>query len=157
MKKRVYLSGPMEYVPDGGVGWREEITPKLETLGLAVINPYKLNNLIMKEGDLEKFPGWKLEEPERYDAMVASMASLDLAAARGCDYTVVKVDKYINTGAGTHCEISTAWQNKRTVIYWIDGVERKDIPGFLLGLYHHIVYSEKELLDYLKKDMEEPS
>ena len=31
---RTYLVGAMDRVPDGGVGWRNEITPKLKSLNI---------------------------------------------------------------------------------------------------------------------------
>ena len=36
---RTYLAGAMDRVDDGGVGWRNEITPELEALGVTVLNP----------------------------------------------------------------------------------------------------------------------
>ena len=36
---RVYLAGPMDRVADGGIEWRERITPFLESLGMVVLNP----------------------------------------------------------------------------------------------------------------------
>ena len=36
-----YLCGPMDRVPDGGVAWREDITPKLKELGVGVLDPCK--------------------------------------------------------------------------------------------------------------------
>ena len=36
---RTYLAGAMDRVPDGGVGWRQTITPKLTEMGVVVLNP----------------------------------------------------------------------------------------------------------------------
>lgn len=36
---RTYLCGAMDRVPDGGVGWRDSITPFLEDKGIVVLNP----------------------------------------------------------------------------------------------------------------------
>ena len=36
-----YLCGPMDRVPDGGVVWREDITPQLKELGVGVLDPCK--------------------------------------------------------------------------------------------------------------------
>ena len=34
-----YLCGAMDRVADGGVEWREHITPRLQELGVGVFNP----------------------------------------------------------------------------------------------------------------------
>ena len=36
---RTYLAGAMDRVPDGGVVWRDKITPLLESKGVVVLNP----------------------------------------------------------------------------------------------------------------------
>ena len=36
---RTYLVGAMDRVPDGGIGWRNAITPMLQELNVNVINP----------------------------------------------------------------------------------------------------------------------
>ena len=36
---RTYLAGAMDRVPDGGIGWRNAITPMLQELSVSVINP----------------------------------------------------------------------------------------------------------------------
>ncbi len=36
---RTYLAGAMDRVPDGGVGWRNRITPMLKSLGVTVFDP----------------------------------------------------------------------------------------------------------------------
>ena len=37
--QRCYLAGAMDRVIDRGKGWRQEITPFLESLGIVVFNP----------------------------------------------------------------------------------------------------------------------
>ena len=37
--QRVYLAGAMDRVADRGMGWRDSITPFLESLGIVVFNP----------------------------------------------------------------------------------------------------------------------
>ena len=37
--QRVYLAGAMDRALDRGIGWRNEITPFLENLGVTVFNP----------------------------------------------------------------------------------------------------------------------
>ena len=36
---RTYLAGAMDRVPDGGVGWRNRISPILKSIGVTVLNP----------------------------------------------------------------------------------------------------------------------
>ena len=39
--QRVYLAGAMDRVADRGTGWRDNITPFLQDLGVVVFNPIK--------------------------------------------------------------------------------------------------------------------
>ncbi len=39
--QRVYLAGAMDRVADRGTGWRDNITPFLENLGVVVFNPIR--------------------------------------------------------------------------------------------------------------------
>jgi hypothetical protein len=36
---RTYLAGAMDRVADGGVGWRNRISPILKSMGVTVLNP----------------------------------------------------------------------------------------------------------------------
>ena len=38
---RTYLAGAMDRVKDGGIGWRNDITPFLEDMGVVVLDPCK--------------------------------------------------------------------------------------------------------------------
>jgi hypothetical protein len=49
--QRVYLAGAMDRVPDRGNGWRDNITPFLERLGVVVFNPIKKPTNIGKEDE----------------------------------------------------------------------------------------------------------
>ena len=37
--QRVYLAGPIDYAVDDGKGWREDITPVLESMNIMVMDP----------------------------------------------------------------------------------------------------------------------
>jgi hypothetical protein len=55
-KLSIYLVGAIEMAKDSGLGWREEITPFLEELGLNVINPVLLENEQLKGCHLNTIP-----------------------------------------------------------------------------------------------------
>ena len=151
----VYLSGAMEHVPDFGAGWREAIVPKLAQLGYTVINPSKLNELVMTDEEIKALPGWKKTEPEKYTTLVRALAGLDLRAACNSNVTLVKLDKAGAVSAGTHCEIAIAWYNQKHVVFWVDGVDMKDVPGFLHGIHHKLCFSEEEVLAHLRQFKDE--
>ena len=48
---RVYLAGAMDRVSDRGNGWRDNITPFLESLGIVVFNPIKKPTAIGQEDE----------------------------------------------------------------------------------------------------------
>jgi hypothetical protein len=53
--KTVYLAGSIHHIGDSGVGWRNVITPKLESMGLNVIDPCKQTiNGVGEVGDDKK-------------------------------------------------------------------------------------------------------
>ena len=54
-KQRCYLAGAIDRVPDRGNGWRDFITPFLESLGVEVFNPLKKpTNLAIEDQSVAK-------------------------------------------------------------------------------------------------------
>lgn len=142
----VYLSGAIEAAEDGGTKWRETLVPKLKSLGYWVINPIDVAHILPPPKNLNK-----VSNPGEFDDYLRQIAVVELNLSANCDIMVAKIDKNVLRGCGTYCEIGIAWMKKKHIILWIDGLTRETTPGFILGLYDKIVWSEEELLQYLAK------
>ena len=65
--QRVYLAGAIDRVYDKGRGWREEISPFLESLGVVVFNPIiKPTEIGLEDSDTHLVKS-KLKKKKRYD------------------------------------------------------------------------------------------
>ena len=68
-----YLCGPMDRVPDGGVKWRQEITPQLQDLGVGVLDPCDKPSDYATEDDQTRFKITRNKEAREYDAIADIM------------------------------------------------------------------------------------
>ena len=65
--QRVYLAGAMDRALDRGIGWRNEITPFLENLGVTVFNPLsKPTEIGMEDVENDAFEYWNVFRKMKY-------------------------------------------------------------------------------------------
>lgn len=112
-----YLAGAMDRVPDGGIQWRQQITPWLNSRGIIVLDP---TNKPCKIG---------IENPEtrkkRHDAKVNGDYSLlladkevravDLRMVDKADFIIVNIDLESHP-CGTYEEIFFANREKKPIL-----------------------------------------
>lgn len=153
--QRVYLAGAMDRVADRGTGWRDDITPFLESLGVIVFNPIKKPSTIGMEDaethDLKK----KLKSEQNYNDLSQLMKvvrSVDLRLVDISDFLIVNLDLDIHP-CGTYEEIFWAnRQKKPIIIHMVQG--KKNTPDWLFGtIPHQMIFSTwneiKEYLSYI--------
>jgi len=140
----VYLSGGMEYSKDEGVGWRNDITPHLKSLGYRVFNPVieqvrGLGYSVASVKDLKT--GDFLEFREIASRIVDS----DLYEVSNSELVVCKIDDSVLKGAGTIGELTLCRYKSIPVIAWVtvDGGP-SSLPTWLLGCLSRITVHEKE-------------
>jgi hypothetical protein len=145
--RRVYLSGAIDHSPDGGVGWRKAITPKLLELGLQVYDPTQ------DPKQTKASSCHQLLAEEKYDeatAVIKSFVRKDLALVDRSDIIIAKISLGI-TMTGTVDEIitSTRMGHKPTLLFCNEG--KKKIPAWYFGIipHRHMFSSAQQVINYL--------
>lgn len=141
--QRVYLAGAMDRVPDRGNGWRDNITPFLESLGVVVFNPIKKPTVIGKEDEETHKLKIKLKSEENYQdlsVLMKKIRSVDLRLVDISDFLIVNLDLDIHP-CGTYEEIFWAnRQKKPIIIHMVQG--KKNAPDWLFGtIPHQMIFS----------------
>jgi nucleoside 2-deoxyribosyltransferase len=150
--QRVYLAGAMDRVVDRGKGWRDDITPFLEHLGIIVFNPIKKPIIIGQED--EKTHKYKkvLKQQKSYDELSELMKvirSVDLRLVDISDFMIVNLDLDVHP-CGTYEEIFWANRQKKPIIvHMVQG--KQQAPDWLFGtIPHQMIFSSwLEIRDYL--------
>lgn len=149
---RCYLAGPMDRVADGGVGWRQDITPFLRRLGIQIFDPTdKPIDIGTEDAEHRKLINqWKIDG--RYDDVtgwVKTIRAIDLRMVDLSDFIIAHVDIDVHM-CGTFEEIFWANRLKRPIlIHCQQGVS--NIPSWLFGVLPHQFFfgSWKELKNYI--------
>ncbi len=172
-KLTAYLAGAMEAAANLGAGWRIEITPFLEGLGLEVLNPcefepHQLSGLRPNRlpdfytdgltGEKRKPNHWhemkNAVEPNLYSRFVKYMQRIiryDINLVKeGTDILIVFWDENAGKGAGTHAEMTVAHLNNIPVYCVADC----DIPAWLKATCSEIFLDFDALKAQLTEDFE---
>jgi len=150
---RTYLVGAMDRVPDGGIQWRDKITPLLEQMNVNVINPCNKPIYSVTEDEETRSSIDKLKNLEQYDTirqMYGNIRNADLRCVDISDFIVCHIDISIHA-CGTYEEIVTANRQKKPVLIWCEQGKRY-APNWLFFMlpHEHIFNTMEELVDYLK-------
>jgi len=144
--QRVYLAGAMDRVADRGNGWRDNITPFLENLGVIVFNPIKKPTTLAKEDEITHKLKLKLKQEKNYDQLASIMKvirSVDLRLVDISDFLIVNLDLDIHP-CGTYEEIFWANRQKKPIIvHMVQG--KQNAPDWLFGtIPHEMIFSSWE-------------
>lgn len=150
--QRVYLAGAMDRVIDRGNGWRDNITPFLESLDITVFNPIKKPTSTGKEDfETHQFKT-KLKQEQNYTELsqvMKTIRSVDLRLVDISDFLIVNLDLDVHP-CGTYEEIFWAnRQKKPIIIHMVQG--KQNAPDWLFGtIPHEMIFSSwQEIQDYL--------
>lgn len=152
--QRVYLAGAMDRVSDRGTGWRDDITPFLEQLGITVFNPIKKPTVVGSEDCQTHKLKQKLKNNFEYDelsSLMKTIRSVDLRLVDISDFLIVNLDLDIHP-CGTYEEIFWAnRQKKPIIIHMVQG--KQNAPDWLFGTVPHdmIFSSWDQVKNYLIK------
>jgi nucleoside 2-deoxyribosyltransferase len=156
--QRVYLAGAMDRVADRGNGWRDNITPFLESLDIIVFNPIKKPTSLGKEDEETHKHKIKLKSERKYDelsSLMKTIRAIDLRLVDISDFLIVNLDLDIHP-CGTYEEIFWAnRQKKPIIIHMVQG--KQNTPDWLFGtIPHEMIFSNwndiKDYLDYINCD-----
>jgi len=149
---RTYLAGAMDRVADGGVEWRQRITPKLRDFGVTVLDPCDKPVEIALEDEATRSNIQALKIRGEFDRIredYAVIRTLDLRCVDVSDFIIASID--INVHAcGTYEEISVANSQKKPVLVWCQQ-GKINAPNWLFFMlpHQHIFGSIEDLLSYL--------
>ena len=141
--QRVYLAGAMDRVKDRGNGWRDDITPFLEDLGVIVFNPIKKPTMIGQEDEITHQLKVKLKKEHNYtelSSLMKTIRSVDLRLVDISDFLIVNLDLEVHP-CGTYEEIFWANRQKKPIV--VHMVQGKDFaPDWLFGtIPHEMIFS----------------
>jgi len=154
---KIYLAGPIDFIKDSGVSFRNEITEKLIQLGIdknQIYNPLDkpVKTLAYKDFDVEKEHYYTLRKHQMWDDL-EKLAKLtlhvDLRLVDKSDVIIAVIKPEIPL-FGTIHEIVSARQQKKPVLL-IDPRGREGTSIWAIGLcgYKHIFSTIDSAIDYL--------
>ena len=153
--KTVYLCGSMNLNSDSGVGWREQITPKLLTYGLTVLDPCK--KTVMGTGEIgeDKKAFRKLVIQENWEELkerIWPVVRSDLKNVDRSDFLILNYDPEIPT-IGTVHELVVANFEKKVILLKYDKEKLEYFnPWMCVFIKKHHFFSEWEgLFSYLEE------
>ena len=145
-----YLSGPIEYSPDLGKGWRAQIAPFLISLGHSVYDPAEdeIKNLTVFEA--QEFRSWKKSYFPRFQKTIRKIIAYDLdLIEHRCDAIVCYWDHHAGRGAGTQGELTFAHRLGMPV-YLICRVPIQEVSGWLLGCATEVFSDVESFLEFMR-------
>lgn len=138
-RNTLYTSGSIEFNDDPNT-WREHMRNELKhkfhvIIPWAAVPPSEKGSIIYNEWVLRNF-------------VMPDMA--DVARSR---FFFIRIDKGVLKGAGTISELSVAAWFNRYIVAFIDGVDIKDLPGWMCGCLTnaHFVNSVEEGIEHFKQ------
>ncbi|MBC8345222.1 MAG: hypothetical protein ISR82_08285 [Candidatus Marinimicrobia bacterium] len=147
---KAYLSGAMEFASDEGAGWREDMTLWLDkTVGHSVYNPVLESEALVKEYGAESYRDWKKNDIQKYSDFIRVCVNRDIDIVRNkTDYLICLWDEGVLKGAGTHAEVTIAYECGKPV-YLVNKFPVEDLSGWIMACSTEIFSEFDELKIFL--------
>ena len=131
---KAYLSGPIENAENDGASWRQDMTLWLkDNLDHEVFNPVLETNNIIGHLNPSIFRSMKKTDPIEYKNIIRKIIKLDLEALiNDSDYLIVKWDKSVLKGGGTHGEVTMAYWIKKP-IFIVNSLPIDDMSSWIFS------------------------
>ncbi len=129
-----YLSGAMEFASDEGYTWRKDMTKWLDkNLNHRVYNPVVESSKLIARYGAEDYRIWKKTDTEKYAKFIRLCIDNDINIVRNhADYIICLWDKNVFKGAGTHAEVTIAYEIKKPV-YLVNKVPELELSGWIMA------------------------
>lgn len=158
MSKKVYLAGGMEFAADGK-SWRDNAVETLAESDIDAWEPYEEEAKIFsdEEAPAKVLPLLdKVDDFERMHKIMRKIVCMDLTVvSTEVDAIMVKYDKSVLMGAGTHAEISIATLKGIPVHVWLEGLTLKDVPIWAIGCFDSVSYNFDDTINNVKRSLNE--
>lgn len=132
---KCYLCGPMSYAVDGGLRWREFITPRLRELGVGILNPCDKSSDFIQENEELRQKLASAKNEGRFDEVreiMRKIVRVDLRCVDESSFIIAYLDITVPT-YGSIDEIVTACRQKKpTLIVCKQG--KKMVPDWIFGI-----------------------
>jgi len=127
-----YLCGAMDRVPDGGIQWREDLIPWLNSRGIRVLNPINKPCDIGKEDAYSRKIRHEAKMNGDYSLLLKDrdVRSVDLRCVDISDFLIVNLD-LTQSPCGTYEELFLANREKKPILVRME--QGKDfVPDWLV-------------------------
>ena len=143
---KAYLSGPIENAENDGASWRQDMTLWLkDNLNHEVFNPVLETKNIIGHLNPSIFRSMKKTDPIEYKNIIREIIKLDLEALiNDSDYLIVKWDKSVLKGGGTHGEVTMAYWIKKP-IFIVNSLPIDDMSSWIFSCSDFIFNDFKSL------------
>lgn len=114
---RAYLCGPMDRVPDGGIGWRRTLTPWLNSRGIVVLDPTdKPCNIGIETPESRHYRQKERKKGNLIPTLAdKAVRQIDLRMVDVTDFTIVYLNMDVHM-CGTYEELMWANREKKPVL-----------------------------------------
>ena len=126
-----YLCGAMDRVADGGVEWREHITPRLQELGVGVFNPCNKPSDYAPEDEDTRELIHALKRSEKYEDIAAIMkpiCAVDLRMVDIAHFIIMNIDMDNHLCGSYHEAFVAIGQKKPVVIIFAITLPPSSVP-----------------------------
>jgi len=149
---KVYLAGAIEYAPDLGKKWRDEMSIFLDReLNHSFYNPLLEENKYLTKEEIETFRELKVTDTNKYRIILRKLIDGDLRTLiDSIDYIICFWDNYTERGGGTYGELTVAYEHNIPV-YMVTEKLKPEISGWILGCTTEIFHSFDKLKRFLKE------
>jgi hypothetical protein len=149
---RTYLIGAMDRVKDGGIGWRNNITPHLQSMNVIILDPCNKPIESAKEDTNTRSSIDHLKSTGQFDkirSLYGHIRNADLRCVDVSDFVIAHID-ISNHACGTYEEIVTANRQKKPVLIWCEQGKAHAPNWLFFMLPHEVIFgSMEEVLAYL--------
>jgi len=147
-----YLCGAMDRVADGGVEWREHITPKLQEFGVGVFNPCNKPSDYAPEDEDTRELIHSLKRSGRYDEVASVMkpiCAVDLRMVDIAHFIIMNLDIDSHLCGSYHEAFVAIGQKKPVIVMCKQG--KRNLPNWMFGVVPHqmVFINWSETLEYL--------
>ncbi len=148
-----YLAGAIENAPDGGAGWREDLSRFLmEELNHNVFNPCLEESHILTPEEFRHFREWKTVDLQRFRRVIHRIIKTDInMLIQKADYLICLWDEYVHNGGGTHGELTMAfWYN--IPVFMVTEIPMEGMSSWIIGCTTEIFHDFESLKLFLKSN-----
>lgn len=147
-----YLSGSMEYCPNGGTSWRNELKKQCWSNGIDItfLDPTNKPKGLTGEGDGKYNNIRKAKDWHTLKEFVHQIRRDDLRCVDLCDFVIVLIDRNIHA-CGTYDEVFTA-EDQHKPILCISVGGKENLPGWMFDVVEieEIFDNVEQCVEYLR-------